>query len=171
MPKAALKPIYLLDIRRNLIFVKTYALLLLIAVIFSNYEVLAQASRIITINPKIINQPMISQGISGGIVKAKEISQTENTATGYCHGYVQTQPNHLLKLESFFEFLRLEVNSLVDTTILVKGPDGVWCNDDSETANPMIEGQWQPGVYKIWIGSYQPDSKDNYQIKITEKNY
>lgn len=168
MLKAALKPIYLLHIKHNFVFCQTY-LLLLIAITSSSYKVLAQATRSLVINPGIINQPLIRQGTSGGIVTAREISQTGNTATGYCGGYVQLQPNHLLKLESFFEFLRLEVDSPVDTTIIVKGPGGVWCNDDSGSANPMIEGQWQPGVYQVWVGSYQPDSQDNYQLKIMEK--
>jgi hypothetical protein len=165
--KATLKSLHLSNIRHNLILFKTSGLLIIIAVIFSSYEVLAQASKSIMINRNIVNQPLIAVGIGGGKITAQEISQTENTATGYCDGYVQLQPNHLLKLESFFEFLRLEVNSRVDTTILIKGPGGIWCNDDSGTANPMIEGQWQPGIYQIWIGSYQNNTSNDYQIKVT----
>jgi hypothetical protein len=110
------------------------------------------------------------KGISGGTMNAVEITKTENTATGYCDGFVHSQPNHILKLNSFFEFLKIEVQSPVDTTILIQGPGGVWCNDDSDNANPMIEGQWQPGVYKVWIGSYQANVNNNYRIRITGKN-
>jgi hypothetical protein len=50
---------------------------------------------------------------------------------------------------------------------MIKGPGGIWCNDDTNDTNPVIEGQWQPGSYKIWIGSYQVDVFNDYLIKIT----
>jgi hypothetical protein len=46
---------------------------------------------------------------------------------------------------------------------------GVWCNDDAGSANPIIEGQWQPGVYQVWVGSYQANSHNKYKIKIKGK--
>ena len=63
--------------------------------------------------------------------------------------------------------MRLEVESTSDTTILVQGAGGTWCNDDAGSANPVIEGQWQPGIYQIWVGSYQANKNNDYQIKIT----
>ena len=128
----------------------------------------AQSNKI-TVDSGISDRPLIVEGMSGGTVTAREIAQTKNTATGYCDGYVRPQPNHVLKLESFFESLRLEVKSSADTTILVKGPGGVWCNDDADSVNPAIEGQWQPGTYQVWIGSYQAESNNSYQIKVTGK--
>lgn len=166
MFKATINPIYLSGLNYNQRLTKAYILLLTLAVSLGAYGVSAQASKNLTIDRQMSNQPLTMEGISGGTISAQEITQTENTATGYCDGYVQPQPNHLLTLESFFEFLRLEVQSPVDTTILIKGPGGVWCNDDSGTANPMIEGQWQPGVYKIWIGSYRNNTSNDYQITI-----
>ena len=73
-------------------------------------------------------------------------------------------------LNSFFNFLKVEVASQADTTIIIQGPGGVWCNDDTDNVNPIIEGQWQPGIYRVWIGSYQADSNNDYQIKITGDN-
>lgn len=124
----------------------------------------------ITVDDRFISQPFNVEGISGGRFTATDITKIENTATGYCDGFVDRQPNHILKLNSFFDFLKLEVQSPADTTILIKGPGGVWCNDDSDSANPTIEGQWQPGIYKVWIGSYQANSNNNYRIKITGTN-
>ena len=169
MFKATINSIYLSELKYKQRWTKAYILLLAIAISLSAYGVSAQASKNLTIDRDMIDQPLTIEGISGGTTSAQEITQTENTATGYCDGYVQPQPNHLLKLESFFEFLRLEVRSPVDTTILIKGPGGVWCNDDAGTANPMIEGQWQPGIYQVWIGSYQADSNNEYEIKIRAK--
>ena len=124
----------------------------------------------ITVDDSFISQPFNIEGISGGRFTATEITKTENTATGYCDGFVDRQPNHILKLNSFFNFLKIEVQSPADTTILIKGPGGIWCNDDSDTPNPIIEGQWQPGIYQVWIGSYQANSNDNYRIRITGTN-
>ncbi len=112
--------------------------------------------------------PVVLEGISGGKLKASEVVKTQETSTGYCDGYVNSQPNHILVLENFFKFLKIEVESQHDTTILIAGPGGVWCNDDSYTTNPLIEGEWQEGKYNIWIGSYQKNSTNSYQIKITE---
>ena len=166
----ALKSIYLSILKKDKIFQYTYWLLVGIIISLNSFTAVsnAQASSV-SINSSISQQPLVIKGTSGGTVIAKEITQTENTATGYCDGYVRLQPNHILKLESFFESLRLEVESSADTTILVKGPGGVWCNDDTNSANPMIEGQWQPGTYQVWIGSYQANSNNEYRIKIAGK--
>ncbi len=138
---------------------------------FSNNPSIAQIrTNNITIDGRFISNPLDLEGISGGRLTAIEITNTENTATGYCDGFVARQPNHILKLNSFFNFLKLEVRSSADTTILIKGPGGIWCNDDSDDANPTIEGQWQPGIYQIWIGSYQANSNNNYRIRITATN-
>ena len=143
---------------------KAYWLLLLgTSLNFNTYSAIAQ----IVIDQNTITQPLILEGISGGSIAALEITQTEKTATGYCDGFASRQPNHILKIESFFKSLRLEVESTADTTIMVKGTGGVWCNDDVNNANPIIEGAWQPGIYKVWVGSYQADANNNYQIRIT----
>ena len=129
----------------------------------------AESSQI-TLGNEAFANPLVVEGISGGKQKATEIVKTESTTTGYCNGYINSQPNHTLVLSEFWEFLKIEVNSSTDTTIIIEGPGGVWCNDDSVNANPAIEGQWQPGNYKIWVGSYQENVNHSYQIKITRNN-
>jgi hypothetical protein len=165
---AILKPNYW-HTSKHFILTKAHALAhsLWWTIVLSFYSCPALSQTVVTINHHAIVRPITIGGTSGGNVKAQKIARTENTATGYCDGYVNTRPNHLLKLESFFEFLRLEIQSSADTTILVEGTSGVWCNDDAASANPMIEGQWQAGLYKVWVGSYQPNNSRNYQIKIS----
>ena len=124
----------------------------------------------IVLGDRVNPDPLIVRGISGGKLEATDVVETEGTTTGFCNGFVNNRPNHVLVLKDFFEFLKIEVDSPTDTTIVVEGPGGVWCNDDSDNANPAIEGQWQPGRYKIWIGSYQEDIDYGYQIKITGNN-
>jgi hypothetical protein len=146
-----------------------YWLLLLGTILnLSMNSVLAQdAVNKIAINRNLMTKPLTIKGISGGTITATEIIKTENTATGSCDGFARRQPNHVLQLDSFFKSLKIEVESTADTTILIRGPGGVWCNDDSENANPMIEGEWQPGVYQVWIGSYRANANNNYRLKIT----
>lgn len=158
---------YLSKFNHNIFRQVSYWLAIIVSA--KSYPALTQTSDKIII-ADVVARPIVASGTSGGTVSLQEIAQTENTSTGYCDGYADSQPNHVLELMSFFEFLRLEVESSADTTVLVRGLGGVWCNDDAGTANPVIEGQWQPGVYQIWVGSYQADLNQNYQIEITGKS-
>lgn len=174
MLQAAIKIGKLSLLRCYFLFNKAYWLILIGTILnLNSNSVLAQTeinNFAIAINQKTLTQSLTVEGISGGKVAALEITQTDNTATGSCDGFTSRQPNHILKLDSFLEFLRLEVESPADTTIIVQGAGGVWCNDDSHNTNPVIEGEWQSGLYKVWVGSYQAKSKDNYRIKITGIN-
>ena len=123
----------------------------------------------ITLDGQINPNPMMIEGMSGGSIPASEVVNTKETSTGLCEGLVEQQPDHILVLKTFFEFLKIEVASSTDTTILVAGPGGVWCNDDYNNDNPALEGQWQAGKYHIWVGSYE-ETPNSYQIKITGHN-
>lgn len=158
-------------VKNGNILSKLYWILFIGSILNCNSPALAQNKiEEITIDRQFISSPMMLEGVSGGNSTAAEVARTENTATGYCDGFVHRQPNHIFRLNSFFNFLKVEVESTADTTILIKGPGGVWCNDDAETANPVIEGEWQPGIYEVWIGSYQQNVKNDYRIKITGGN-
>ena len=56
----------------------------------------------------------------------------------------------------------------LDTTLIVAGPDGVWCNDDSGSQNPAIAGEWLAGSYRIWVGNYQAGEVPRYELSITD---
>ena len=124
----------------------------------------------ITLEDRVKPDPLVLRGTTGGEIRAAERVNTEGTNTGFCNGFIDEKPNYILVLTNFFEFLKIEVDSQTDTTIIIRGPGGVWCNDDSNNANPAIEGQWQPGKYQIWIGSYQENTNNNYRLKITDNN-
>ncbi len=123
----------------------------------------------IILDGQINPDPIMIEGMSGGTLRGSEVVKTQETATGLCNGLVAQQPNHILILKTFFEFLKIEVASSTDTTILVAGPGGVWCNDDYDNDNPALEGQWQAGKYHIWVGSYE-ETPQSYRIKITGNN-
>ena len=91
--------------------------------------------------------------ITGNYVDFKQITNQTNTATGTCAGWVHKQPDYILTLNSSFKELKVEVTSNKDTTLIVEGPGGTWCNDDFQgNKNPAIPGQWLKGSYKIWVG-------------------
>lgn len=73
-----------------------------------------------------------------------------------------------MELTQFFNYLSLQVQSTEDTTLIIRGPGGTWCNDDSAGKNPGIAGQWLSGSYEVWVGSYQRNTYHPYVIRISE---
>ncbi|MGM3309099.1 hypothetical protein ACSQ6I_24500 [Anabaena sp. WFMT] len=121
----------------------------------------------ITIKPKFSPDPLKVRGMSGGSVRASEVGGKE-TPTGPCAGFVDKAADHTLKLISKFDYLKVQVESPADTTMIIKGPGGVWCNDDFHGKNPGIVGEWLKGTYQIWVGSYEKGKYLPYTLKITE---
>jgi hypothetical protein len=121
----------------------------------------------ITLSPNFSPDPATVRGISGGPLPASDVAGRAETATGRCLGYVDEQPDHTMQLTSFFNYLSLQIQSPEDTTLVVRGPGGSWCNDDYEDTNPGIAGQWLSGTYEIWVGSYEQNSYHPYVIRIT----
>jgi hypothetical protein len=88
-----------------------------------------------------------------------------------CFGDIATEPDHVLYLGEF-EYLKLEVTSEADTTLVVYGePYGDWlCNDDGNSGgnglNPVLEGSWLEVLYYVYVGSF--DGLPEYELNITE---
>lgn len=121
----------------------------------------------VTISPKF-SPPLILRGISGGVVPGENVAGRAETANGLCVGFVDEKPDHTLVVTDFFKYLGLQVQSPNDTTIIVRGPGGSWCNDDSKEKNPGIAGQWLAGTYSVWVGSYDSTKYHPYILQITE---
>jgi hypothetical protein len=122
----------------------------------------------VTIGPKFSPASLTIRGISGGAVPAKNVANRGETPTGPCVGFVDEPPDHTINLTAFFNYLSLQVESPQDTTIVISGPGGSWCNDDSQGKNPGIAGQWQAGTYRVWVGSYDKNNYHPYIIRISE---
>ncbi len=122
----------------------------------------------VTIGPKFSPDPMIIKGISGGSIPVSDVAKLKETPTGPCVGFVDEQPDHTIELTAFFKYLSLVVESPQDTTIVISGPGGTWCNDDFQGKNPGIAGQWLAGTYRVWVGSYDKNKYHPYVIKISE---
>jgi hypothetical protein len=122
----------------------------------------------ITIGRKFSPDPLKVRGMSGGSVPANKVNGGSETPTGPCSGFVDKAPDHILKLTSKFDYLKIQVESPADTTIMIKGTGGNWCNDDFDGKNPGIVGEWLQGTYQIWVGSYEKGKYLPYTLKITE---
>ena len=122
---------------------------------------------IIELSPGFSPDPLVIRGISGGSIPAAEIANRDMTHNGPCVGLVAEEPDHRIVLTKYFNYLSLEVSSSEDTTLVIRGPGGSWCNDDQEDKNPGIAGQWLKGTYEVWIGSYEENNYRPYTIKIT----
>jgi hypothetical protein len=131
----------------------------------------AQAQAIfenVTVRPKFSPDPLIIRGISGGSVAANSVAGRAETPTGPCVGFVDEPPDHTIVLTNFFNYFSLQVESPEDTTIVISGPGGSWCNDDFQGKNPGIAGQWLAGTYRVWVGSYDKNNYHPYVIKMSE---
>ncbi|OLP19428.1 hypothetical protein BST81_06285 [Leptolyngbya sp. 'hensonii'] len=123
----------------------------------------------LTIGPRLSPDPTELRGVGGGTVPAPEVAGRSETTNGPCVGFVGTKPSHTLILTSFLNYLSLQVQAPEDTTLVIKGPGGTWCNDDFRGKNPGIAGQWLPGTYQIWIGSYSKTNLHPYILRLTQK--
>lgn len=122
----------------------------------------------VSIGSNFSPNPLIVRGISGGSVSAEKVARRAETANGPCVGFVDEQPDHTLVLKNVFKYLSLQVQSPEDTTIIVRGPGGSWCNDDSQGKNAGIAGEWLAGTYNVWVGSFDKTKSPPYVLRITE---
>lgn len=123
----------------------------------------------VSIGTNFSPNPLTVRGISGGSVPGKDVAGRTETANGPCVGFVDQQPDHTIVLKDFFKYLSLQVQSPEDTNIIVRGPGGTWCNDDSQGKNPGIAGEWLAGTYNVWVGSFDQTKTNPYILRISDR--
>lgn len=123
---------------------------------------LAQAQTI-TLNRGFMPDPQRFQGTAGGPVSAQTVQQD-------CRGFIPAQPSFILQTPTGFNFLRIFADSASDTTLMVRGVNQTWCNDDSfGGSNPSVDLQGvPPGRYDIYVGTYSSGQSYPYQLSVTE---
>jgi len=116
----------------------------------------------LTLAPGFLPDPQVVSGTSGG-------SESATTLGVGCIGFVARTPDHFLQVGGAgFPSLRVMVSSDTDTTLVVRRPDGTFlCNDDSDGTNPMVEGNFPPGQYRVWIGSYAQGQNGSYRLGVS----
>ena len=114
------------------------------------------------IAPKFTPDPQVYSGKTGGDQPLQSIAT--NRANGQCQGLAEQTPNHTLKLEKDFGQLSLKVAGDRELSLLVKGPDGIYCRSGK---NPQLSGAWVSGRYEIWVGIENGD-RTTYRLSISE---
>lgn len=123
----------------------------------------------VTLTPNFAPDPAEVRGLSGGRVPASDIAGITQSSTGLCNGFVDREPDHIMVLNQPFAHLSLQVQSLEDTTLVVRDELGNrWCNDNYLTHEPAIIGAWAAGTYQIWVGGIAPRQYAPYVLNISE---
>jgi hypothetical protein len=116
-----------------------------------------------SLSPRFSPDPQTYNGITSGSTSLSTLAGEQNSK-GRCQGVAADKPNHKIRLKEPFGFLSLKVFSGGDISLLVKGPDGIYCRDE---ANPELSGAWPAGEYQVWIGSKSGD-RLQYRLSISE---
>lgn len=116
----------------------------------------------VTLAPGFIPDPITASGSIGGPEPADQRDPN-------CRGFITTTPSYTLSVTAPIPFLRVAVSSPRDATLVVQRPDGSYqCNDDAEGVNPIVEGAFPTGQYRVWVGSYSPSGSGSpYRIGFT----
>jgi hypothetical protein len=116
----------------------------------SGGEVAAAAARpVLTLAPgfSVLHQ----DGVSGGTEPASRLGVALDGTP--CVGNLSESPDHTLVVESTVE-ATLAVLSDADTTLVVQGPGGLYCNDDFEGLNPGLRASLTPGTWSVYVGNF-----------------
>ena len=117
----------------------------------------------VSLTSGFLPDPQMRSGMSGGPMDAMSMNSS-------CRGYIDQRPDHVVYLNSPFNFLRIYVASQADTTLVVRGPNGeMYCNDDTYGLNPGVDITGAaPGMYQVFVGSYSQGDSQPYSIGFTE---
>lgn len=86
-----------------------------------------------------------------------------------CRGYVGGAPDHVVRLDTRFGFLRFFVVAPGEVTLALHGPDGRWhCAGRPLDGAPREQGTFEPGIYEVWIGSQRQRQQIAYELHVTE---
>ena len=87
----------------------------------------------------------------------------ESSAPSGCSGNISTRPDVRLSYSAGSLPLHIWVESSIDTTLVIEGPDGLRCDDDSGEGTDAYLTFPSPdsGTYDIWVGVYSDD--DSYE--------
>lgn len=103
--------------------------------------------------------PQTGQGRTGGATQASRFGPQ-------CSGMIDAAPDHTIKVTSALD-LQLSVDSTTDSTLVVVGPAGVFCDDDSGgQLDAAVVDSFRPGEYEIYVGHL--GQAGEYRLEISE---
>lgn len=105
--------------------------------------------------------PLVRRGTTRGTRPLREL------APG-CTGFVGDTPDHEVRLETRFGFLRFFVLSPVDVTLALRGTDGRIRCVARPGRGPTIEDSFDPGMVQVWVGGATAGQQTAYELHVTE---
>lgn len=86
-------------------------------------------------------------------------------------GMIGATPNHVINLSANFNYLRFNVQSAGQPTLLIEGPNGSSCVSADKFSRGTIQapGYWEKGTYEIYIGDRE-GQQHPYTLSITQKH-
>ena len=120
----------------------------------------------IDLNAGFQPDPWRKRVTAGGTI---DLSRCLNGASGY----VTRKPDFDLYWDGRSDQLIIAIESNADAVLLVNAPDEKWYyDDDTNGSNPVIVFRNpKPGLYDIWIGSYDGSRRNPANLVFTELNY
>ena len=89
-----------------------------------------------------------------------------DTYGAHCTGMIDSTPDHRLTITSTVT-LRLAVTSTTDSSLVVRGPGKVLCDDDSGgQLDAAVVDSFRPGEYEIYVGHL--GQAGEYRLEISE---
>lgn len=86
-------------------------------------------------------------------------------------GWVDSSPDHVLTVTSPVNlklYVTITDGSGADPTLVINGA-ATLCDDDSHGyPNPEINAVLQPGVYNIYVGQFNAETRGRYLLTLTE---
>lgn len=103
----------------------------------------------------------------GGQIGAFNLDQVNSA----CTGFISAIPTFRFEWSGELEQLAMFFESDVDTTLVVRAPDGAfYCDDDAggaDNLNPWLSLTPVEGMYRVWLGSFSPDVTASGKLTIT----
>lgn len=143
-----------------------------IALLLGISPVLAQTA---TLDGITLSAPLTNTRVEGRIVGSYALSNIADSDVNgsLCAGFADTNPDHILTLDSPFPSLTVTVSSGQDTTLLIQGPNDnvVYCGQDISRTNldaKVSHENWGAGDYRIWVGAHEQGKRFDYTLAFTE---
>ena len=118
-----------------------------------------------TLNPA--DMPYQQELTGGGEIGAFNLEQSNHL----CTGFISAAPTFRFDWSGEIDPLVMFFESDMDTTLVVRAPDGSFhCDDDyhgSDNLNPWLSLTPMDGTYNVWVGSFAPDVQTTGMLTIT----
>ncbi|MFC4728407.1 hypothetical protein [Coralloluteibacterium thermophilus] len=113
-----------------------------------------------TIGAGFTPDPMTGSGQTGGNSDAARFGSR-------CTGRIDTSPDHTIRVTSTVD-VRIRTESTTDSTLVVVGPAGVFCDDDGAGAlDAQVDARLTPGDYQVYVGHLGEGGR--YTLSISER--